>query len=97
MSEVLGASKVIVWLDRDKGIFCLRYGMGLSSFSAVLLDPSSLKNAMTLGKEEGINISPTESGSRWQQAGLFAAYTAQASDDLGDRDAALKSAKSTQQ
>jgi len=71
-----------------------------------VLNPTSLKNAVNLGKAEGIDIRPTESGARWQQAGLFAAdgsgrliYSrkAQTSDDLGDLDAALKSAKSTQQ
>ena len=77
------------------------YGLGYSSFWAVL-NPSSLSAAVNIGKTEGINIRSTESGSRWQTAGLFAAdgkgkitysHPAKTSDDLGDLNAAVQSVK----
>lgn len=98
LHDVGGTGNVEVLVDDERKSFST-YGLGLSSFWAVL-NPSSLRNAMFMGKEEGINIRPTQSGSRWQQAGLFAAdgagvityaHTAESSDDLGDLDAALKS------
>ncbi|CAK4032144.1 Alkyl hydroperoxide reductase subunit C Thiol specific antioxidant [Lecanosticta acicola] len=36
-----------------------------------VLDPRALSNAFGLGKE-GINVRPTESGSRWQTSGTYA-------------------------
>ena len=55
-----------------------------------------------LGRSEEIWNRPTESGSRWQTAGLFAvdgngvvryAHVAQAADDRGDLDEALTKLK----
>lgn len=100
LKDVGGAGKVEVVVDDQRQIFSA-YGLGLSSFWAVL-NPSSLGNAMSIGKQEGINIRPTESGSRWQEAGMFAvdgpgivtyAHKAVTSDDLGDLSAALQSIK----
>lgn len=85
-------------VDHDRESFSA-YGLGLSSLWAVL-NPSSLSAAMKMGKQEGINIRPTESGSRWQTAGMFAvdasgtvvySHKAETSDDLGDLDAAISS------
>lgn len=95
VEDVGGAGQVEVLVDEQREAFSA-YGLGLSSFWAVL-NPSSLKNAMTIGKTEGIDIRPTQSGSRWQEAGLFAldgagvikySHKAQTSDDLGDLQAA---------
>lgn len=100
LEAVGGRGKVEVIVDDQRQSFT-EYGLGYSSFWAVL-NPWSLKNAMTIGKEEGFNIRPTESGSRWQVAGLFAAdgegvltyaHQANTSDDLGDLDAAIGSVK----
>ncbi|KAF1830756.1 hypothetical protein BDW02DRAFT_572708 [Decorospora gaudefroyi] len=44
------------------------YGLGTTSFWHVL---GSISSVAKLGKEDGINVRPTESGSRWQAAGNF--------------------------
>lgn len=102
LQDVGGSGKIQVIVDHDRQIFS-EYGLGPSSFWAVL-NPWSMANAMTIGKQEGFDIRPTESGSRWQTAGMFAAngsgkltysHRANTSDDLGDLEAALKSVKST--
>lgn len=102
LMEVGGAGRVQVVVDDSQESFAI-YGLGLSSIWAVL-NPSSLSAAINLGKTEGYNVRPTESGSRWQQAGVFAAdangkivysHKAQTSDDLGDLQAALKSVQAT--
>lgn len=96
-----GSGKVDVQVDDARQSFA-EYGLSYSSFWAVL-NPWSLKAAINIGKEEGYQIRPTESGSRWQTAGLFAvdgtgkvtyAHKASTSDDLGDLEAALHSATS---
>lgn len=98
LQDVGGSGKIEVIVDDQRQSFA-DYGLGYSSIWAVL-NPWSLSNAMSIGKTEGINIRPTESGSRWQTAGLFAvdrqgkvtySYPAKTSDDLGDLDVAIKS------
>lgn len=102
LQDVGGSGKLELVVDHDRQSFS-EYGLGPSSFWAVL-NPWSMLNAMTIGKQEGFNIRPTESGSRWQTAGLFASdgngkltysHRANTSDDLGDLEAALNSVKST--
>jgi len=102
LENIGGAEKVEVVVDDHQESFST-YGLGLSSFWAVL-NPSSLSAAINLGKTEGYNVRPTESGSRWQEAGVFAAdasgkiaysHKAQTSDDLGDLEVALRSVKET--
>lgn len=102
LQDVGGSGKAEVVVDHDRQSFS-EYGLGPSSFWAVL-NPWSLSNAMSIGKQEGFNIRPTESGSRWQTAGLFAtdgkgkltySHRANTSDDLGDLEAALNSVKLT--
>ncbi|KAL6702964.1 hypothetical protein ACN47E_010319 [Coniothyrium glycines] len=44
------------------------WGLGTSSFWHVL---GSIPSVSKLGKEDGINVRPTESGNRWQTAGNF--------------------------
>lgn len=92
-----GAGQVEVIVDDKRGIFAV-YGLSYSSIWAVL-NPWSLKAAFDMGKE-GFDVRPTESGSRWQTAGLFAAdasgsltysHKANTSDDLDDLREALKS------
>lgn len=100
LNDVGGSGKVEVLVDDQMGSFA-EYGLGYSSFWAVL-NPSSMSTAMNIGKKEGINIRPTESGSRWQTAGLFAvdgkgqvtySHPAKTSDDLGDLSTAVASIK----
>jgi len=102
LQDVGGAGKVEMVVDDSQESFSM-YGLGLSSFWAVL-NPSSLSAAINLGKTEGYSVRPTESGSRWQEAGIFAvdangkivySHKAQTSDDLGDLEAALKSVQAT--
>lgn len=102
LQDVGGSGKLKVVVDHDRRSFS-EYGLGPSSFWAVL-NPWSLSAAMTIGKKEGFDIRPTESGSRWQTAGLFAAdgsgkltysHRAETSDDLGDLESALSSVKTT--
>lgn len=100
LKDVGGAGKVEVVVDSRQESFS-NYGLGLSSVWAVL-NPSSLSAAINIGKAEGYGVRPTESGSRWQEAGLFAAdaggkiaysHKAQTSDDLGDLETAMRSVK----
>lgn len=103
LKDIGGAGKVEVVVDDRQESFST-YGLGLSSLWAVL-NPSSLSAAINLGKTEGYGVRPTESGSRWQVAGVFAVDTngkvtyshkAQTSDDLGDLEAALRSVKAAE-
>lgn len=100
LQDVGGSGKIEVLIDDEMKTFA-EYGLGYSSFWAVL-NPSSLSAAMNIGKNEGIDIRPTQSGSRWQTAGLFAvdgrgqitySHPAKTSDDLGDLKEALQSIK----
>lgn len=95
LDAVGGSGNVEVIVDHEREIFAA-YGLGASSFWAVL-NPWSFSSGLALGKSENIGIRPTESGSRWQTAGLFAvdgdgviryAHKAATSDDLGDLPAA---------
>lgn len=90
-------------VDHERKDFA-QYGLGASSFWAVL-NPWSMGAVFTLSKEENLNVRPTESGSRWQTAGLFAvdgkgtvvySHKANTSDDLGDLSAALDSLRKNQ-
>lgn len=100
VKDVGGAGKVEVLVDHERHLFAV-YGLTASSFWAVL-NPWSLSNVVNLGKQEGIWNRPTESGSRWQTAGLFAvngggkvvySHPAQTADDLGDVKVAVDSTK----
>lgn len=102
LANVGGAGKVELVIDDTQESFSA-YGLGLSTMWAVL-NPTSLSAAINLGKSEGFNVRPTESGSRWQEAGVFAAdakgkiaysHKAQTSDDLGDLEAALTSIRTS--
>ena len=69
--EVIGgAGKVHVIVDSERDDYA-DWGLGISSFWHVL-NPAGMWNAYKLGKEEGISVRPTESGSRWQTSGSFA-------------------------
>lgn len=58
--------QVIVDTERES---YAAWGLGTSGFMHVL---GSIPGASKLGKDKGINVRPTESGSRWQTAGNFA-------------------------
>jgi AhpC/TSA antioxidant enzyme len=93
-----GLDKVELVVDEGRTLYAA-YGLGFSTWWHVL-NPWSLAKVFQLGKTENIWNRPTESGSRWQTAGIFAidetgvvryAHPAQTTDDLGDIQAALKS------
>ncbi|KAJ9655858.1 hypothetical protein H2198_005395 [Neophaeococcomyces mojaviensis] len=100
LQSVGGSGKIEVLVDDQRHSFA-EYGLGASSFWAVL-NPWSMSSVFALGKQEDIWNRPTESGSRWQTAGVFAvdgagkitySHRASTSDDLGDLNAAVKSVK----
>lgn len=95
-----GSGSVEMIVDPDRHVYGA-YGLGLSSFWHTL-NPWSMASVLKLGRSEHIWNRPTESGSRWQTAGLFAAnekgvleyaHVAQAADDLGDLNEALAQIK----
>ena len=99
VEDIGGPGPVEVLVDPERVIYGA-YGLGPSSFWHVL-NPWSMNSAFSLGKTDKISVRPTESGSRWQTAGLFAAnekavikysHPAQAADDLGDLNAAISAA-----
>jgi len=86
-----------VVVDHERQVY-VQYGLGISSFWHVL-NPWSMSAVFKLGRDENIWNRPTESGSRWQTAGVFAmdsngvvrySHPSQATDDLGDFDNALQ-------
>jgi len=92
-----GPGKVEVIVDHERTLYGA-YGLGVSSFWHVL-NPWSMASVVHLGRSESIWNRPTESGSRWQTAGLFAvvedgtieyAHAAVAADDMGDLDGAVQ-------
>jgi hypothetical protein len=87
--------KVIVDSERD---LYSQWALGVASFYHVL-NPFSLYSAWQLGKQENIWNKPTESGSRWQLSGSFAAdidgvvrwaKVSKAADDIPDFHEAVK-------
>lgn len=101
LESVGGPNDIQVIVDDARAIYAA-YGLGVSSWWHVL-SPWSLGSIFKLGREENIWNRPTESGSRWQTAGVFAidaeglirySHPAQSADDVGDLKAALKSIKS---
>lgn len=102
VESVGGTKDVQVIVDHARTIYAA-YGLGVSSWWHVL-SPASLGTVFKMGREENIWNRPTESGSRWQTAGVFAvdskgtvrySHPAQSAEDLGDLEAALSSIKST--
>ncbi len=63
-------SNVRVVVDHKLEIYAA-WGLGPSSYAHVLA-PASMWSAWKLGRDEGIDVRPTESGSRWQTSGTFA-------------------------
>ena len=93
-----GAGQVEVIVDPERTTYG-KWGLGVSSFWHVL-NPWSMTNVLKVGKEEKIWNRPTESGSRWQISGTFVVdgkgvvryvQVAQAADEIGDFEGALKS------
>jgi len=97
LESVGGPGHVDVVVDHERRLYGA-YGLGISSFWHVL-NPWSMSNVFKLGREEGIWNRPTESGSRWQTAGTFAASgtgvvkyakVAAGADEIGDFNEALR-------
>lgn len=100
LENVGGSGSVEVIVDSEREIYGT-YGLGLSSMWHAL-NPWSMLSVFKLGNSEQIWNRPTESGSRWQTAGMFGVndkgyfeyvHVAQAADDLGDLDEALSELK----
>ncbi|KAF5624031.1 thioredoxin-like fold [Fusarium sp. NRRL 52700] len=91
-----GTWDVDVVIDQERDLYA-KWGLGISStWHAV--NPLTLWNLFSLGKNEGIWNRPTESGSRWQMSGAFAvdrdgtirwAHVARTADDMPDLNAAM--------
>ncbi|KAF5583876.1 thioredoxin-like fold [Fusarium pseudocircinatum] len=91
-----GTWNVDVVIDEERDLYA-KWGLGISStWHAV--NPLTLWNVFSLGKNEGIWNRPTESGSRWQTSGAFAvdrdgtirwAHVARTADDMPDLNAAM--------
>ena len=97
VESVGGAGSIKVIVDSERKVYG-HYGLGISSFWSVL-NPWSMAEVFKLGRNQNIWNRPTESGSRWQSAGLFAvdsqgivrySHPSQTTDDLGELDKALK-------
>ncbi|KAF4989164.1 hypothetical protein FGRMN_9307 [Fusarium graminum] len=98
LPQVGGTWNVDVVIDQERNLYA-NWGLGISStWHAV--NPLTLWNVFSLGKNEGIWNRPTESGSRWQTSGAFAvdrdgtirwAQVARTADDLPDLEAAIAS------
>ncbi|KAI6751250.1 hypothetical protein HG530_014164 [Fusarium avenaceum] len=96
LPQVGGTWNVDVVIDEERNLYA-NWGLGISStWHAV--NPLTLWNVFSLGKNEGIWNRPTESGSRWQTSGAFAvdrdgtirwAQVARTADDLPDLKAAI--------
>ncbi|KAM0190964.1 hypothetical protein ACHAPI_009188 [Fusarium lateritium] len=96
LPQVGGTWNVDVVIDEERNLYA-NWGLGISStWHAV--NPLTLWNVFSLGKNEGIWNRPTESGSRWQTGGAFAvdrdgtirwAQVARTADDLPDLKAAI--------
>ena len=69
LDAVGGAGLIEVIVDADREIYG-RWGLGVSSLWHVI-SPRSMWSAVQLGRQDGIQVRSTESGSRWQTAGSF--------------------------
>jgi hypothetical protein len=97
-----GAGDIEVIVDADRKIYG-QYGLGVASIWHVL-NPWSLGAVFTLARDEKIKNRPTESGTRWQTSGVYAAdaqgvvrysHPSATTDDLGDLEAAVQSVKAS--
>ena len=98
-----GAGNVEVLVDEERKAYA-QYGLGVSSFWHVL-NPWSMGEVFRLALgEEKIKNRPTESGTRWQNSGVFAvdaagivkySHPSKTTDDLGDLDEAVQSVKAS--
>ncbi|KAJ4021724.1 hypothetical protein NW752_004732 [Fusarium irregulare] len=96
LPQVGGTWNIDMVIDEERDLYA-NWGLGISStWHAV--NPFTMWNVFSLGKNEGIWNRPTESGSRWQTSGAFAvdrdgtvrwAQVARTADDLPDLKAAM--------
>ena len=70
LTDIGGRGEVQVVVDEDRKIYAA-WGLGPSSFWHVL-NPMALMTVYHTGKQDGIRVRPTQSGTRWQTAGSFA-------------------------
>jgi hypothetical protein len=98
LPQVGGTWNVDMVIDEQRDLYA-KWGLGISStWHAV--NPFTMWNVFSLGKNEGIWNRPTESGSRWQTSGAFAVdrdgtvrwvQVARTADDMPDLKAAMTS------
>ncbi|KAL4725072.1 hypothetical protein ACLX1H_008519 [Fusarium chlamydosporum] len=70
LPQVGGTWNIDMVIDEQRDLYA-KWGLGISStWHAV--NPFTMWNVFSLGKNEGIWNRPTESGSRWQTSGAFA-------------------------
>ncbi|RFN47192.1 thioredoxin-like fold protein [Fusarium flagelliforme] len=96
LPQVGGTWNIDMVIDEERDLYA-NWGLGISStWHAV--NPFTMWNVFSLGKNEGIWNRPTESGSRWQTSGAFAvdrdgtvrwAQVARTADDLPDLKGAM--------
>lgn len=98
LKAIGGMDDIGVVVDNDRTLYA-RWGLDVSSLWHVL-NPWSLWNVYKLGKSDGIWNRPTESGSRWQTAGMFVVHgqgvvksggASLAADEIPDYEKAVRS------
>jgi hypothetical protein len=95
------SNPITVIVDENREVYA-KWGLGNSGWMHVL-SPSSMVSVYKLGKSKNIWNRPTESGSRWQQAGSWGVDgggvvkwggPAQRADDVADLEAAVRAVHS---
>ncbi|KAL9082698.1 MAG: hypothetical protein Q9159_006238 [Coniocarpon cinnabarinum] len=101
LSDLNGPGDVQVVVDDKRSLYA-KWGLGVSSWMH-LANPANFINVYRLGKDAGIKVRSTESGSRWQTSGAYAVDgdgvvrwggPAKRSDEFVRFDEALKALKS---
>lgn len=69
LRDVGGAGKVEVIVDFERALYGA-WGLGASSFWHVL-NPTTLGAVRTTSQQDGIDVRPTNTGTRWQKSGTF--------------------------
>lgn len=97
------ANPVTVIVDEEREVYA-KWGLGASGWMHVL-SPASMVSVYKLGKAKNIWNRPTESGSRWQQAGSWGVdgagvvrwgAPAQRADDVAKLDEAVEAVQGEQ-
>eukprot|EP01111_Echinosteliopsis_oligospora_P001186 TRINITY_DN1167_c0_g1_i2.p1 TRINITY_DN1167_c0_g1~~TRINITY_DN1167_c0_g1_i2.p1 ORF type:complete len:198 (-),score=54.86 TRINITY_DN1167_c0_g1_i2:199-792(-) len=97
LEAVGGQGKIQMIIDDSRQLYA-KWGLGHASLAHVL-NPTSLGEVSKLKEEEGIDMRPTESGSRWQEGGSFAVDEngkiiwggkSESAEDIGDFQEAVR-------